>query len=73
MKTCSRTAEKEIISFTINFSAIQRRIVSRTLSKVEKRQYCLIMMKRKRRKEFEDEMMIIISSRASDVNSFKKR
>ena len=32
-KTCFRTVEKEIILFTIKLFVIQRRIVSRTLSK----------------------------------------
>ena len=73
MKTCFRTAEKRVISFTIKFSVIQKHIVNKTFSKVEKLQYCWIMMRRKRRKKFKDEMMIVISSRALNVNSFKKR
>ena len=73
MKTCFRTAEKKVISFTIKFFVIQRRIVSRTFSKVEKQQDCLIMMRRKRRKKPFIEIMIVILSRVFDVNSFEKR
>ena len=72
MKKCSRTAKKEITSFTVKFLAIQRRIINRTSSKVEKQQYRLIMMRKKRRKKFKNEMMIVISPRASDVNPFEK-
>ena len=56
----------------IKFSAIQRRIVSRTFSKIEERQYRLIMI-RKKRKKFKNEMITIISLRISDINSFEKR
>ena len=49
-KICFRIAEKKIISFTIELSVIQESIVNKTLSKSQKQQYRLIMMKKKEEK-----------------------
>ena len=73
IKTCSRTAEKEIISFTIELFIIQRHIVNRTLSKSRKTTVPFNHDEKKKRKKFESEIMIVISSRVFDANSFKNR
>ena len=58
-----------MISFTIEFFVIQRRIVNKTLSKNRK---TTISFDHNKKKKIKNEMMIVISLRASDVNLLKK-
>ena len=61
-KTCFRTAEKEVILFTIEFFVISRYIISKTISKDRRTIILFDHDEKKRRKKFKNEMIIVILS-----------